>query len=235
MEAAAQIVRHPNGQWVAVAAVPIGTQMFRFNQILDERPIRDEANRRLGFVVGPRTKFEEMRPGVATTTLAGLPTPNAVESVINLARRASDALVNKAVREKLLHDLGQKIKAVADVMEQAYRKSRVPLSEIGFGPIVATSTAVSGITENDKLHVAIGQTMSAIAAGQPDTLRNVLEMAKRIPADAKSTKYVQELVMHSVGTTAARILFMLFHQNGLEKLAMIVAKANAPASPKQAA
>lgn len=147
-----RMVRYPNGHWAAIGAVPIGTSYFVINEIVDERPFREEALRRVATVIAP--SFAQQR--ARCTAISGTD-PDAAQReyadmyarVISAIRQAADVLINRQMREILLQKIGQALQNVANVAGAIQRGRPEVGVWTGSPPQIDPGRIVTGVMQGD--------------------------------------------------------------------------------------
>jgi hypothetical protein len=213
------IIRRPNGVWIGAAAVPIGTRVFSVEETLDEAPFREIALHHVGAVMGPTAREAHRDTQNGTSAEAS---DQATISTLVIAKQATDAIVAKNVRKELTGMLKRSVKAITQLAKQLYRRASVSPQIASFSPVVAVATATGGSTDT------IEQVLAQVAVGSRDAMISLVEMGRRIPADPNAERFLQDLLqnaseMAKTGSPVLTILHALFTQNGLVKLAQVVA------------
>lgn len=203
-----RIIKHPQGIWEGIAAIPLPAGVFTVREIVDTRDFKKAAARRLGAAINCRgqqisARSDGMNLGGAIGSL-----PDDLRRTYAIAKKAADAIIDHDARAALMHKLGLKIQAVVDFAEK-------------FAKSFSKGTTI-GAVPSARFHLAIGRLLERIEHGDQVALSSIVEMAKRVPADPRATQYMMGLVEYSAATPAAMIIYNLFRQQGLLKFAAVM-------------
>ncbi len=120
-----QIYRQPDGKWHAVAPIPIigstpmGASITVVREIVDERPFRDEAYRRIARTLAPVAR----QLGVIGATPGSEPHQR-LWNAVQVARQAAAVEVDQKVREQLMGKIGNAIQHAINTTKQVQSSHR---------------------------------------------------------------------------------------------------------------
>jgi hypothetical protein len=207
----ARVFRYPNGRWVAIGSVPIGTSIIAVQEIIDERPFREQALARILPTVGRQLQGERARLGCIGAEPGSNPEGEAAYAevfarAIQLVRKTADIMINHDVRTALLAKLGATLNHVADAAEAMYRSG------------VATSSVPKSLTDF----------IARMKEGDPQAVNAVVTAAQATAAgDRGARDFMVKLVHQSAWTDAGRVLYGILMQANLPQIASIVQRQEA--------
>jgi hypothetical protein len=203
-----QVTRHPNGVWSAVGSVPIGAGLFTVREIFDETPLRREAVRRVSQVVGP-----ELKAKCGATPDGRIVQNDMFWSMIKMANRTADLMVNKAAREVLMQRLAGAIRRATATASSIYKLHAPPPHMSLAAPAIGAHQPVE----------AVISVLANMMRGDERARQQILEMSTRVSNDARSRGMVQAIMERaSTMPQVASQLRALYVQYSMPKMVTVL-------------
>lgn len=205
----ARIIRYPNGRWVAIGAVPIGTSVIAVQEIIDERPFREQALARILPVMGMQLAHERARLGAfgaEANPEAEAAYAESFSRCVQLIRRTAEIMIDHDVRTALLKKLGMTLNHVADAAEAMYRSG------------AAQSPVPKQITD----------VIEGMKSGDPQAAYAIITASHAMMSgDQPARQFMMGVVNQATWTGAGPPLHGILTQAGLPQIAAIVQKQEA--------
>lgn len=205
-----RITRHPNGQWVAIGAIPLGASLFTIKEITDERPFKRAFLHRFANLLAPQLREARQRTGC----IAGVPgSQEAYAEVFTKAiaagRKAAEVFADRKVREDLMQKISKAI-TVATNMAEKYAKQ----------------VSVSGSANRSKVGKIANSIVNRILHGDATVYITIVDLARRTKElhDPKSRVLLAEVINQATLTPAGNVLRDLFVRCGCPQMVAVVEK-----------
>jgi len=212
-----KVARGPDGVWVGIGALPVGTGALPIVETLDEASIRRRAERRIAHQYGPqiirayramKDAHEALHEAEEEAAISGEYEISGIfgdaikfatdtfNSVVSNAKLALKAVVNSEARKKLIEKIGNGVAKAAKVIKTVYEH---PIFAGIVGVISATVPGAQALGVGYALSRAAMLAAEKIAAGDPQALEAVGTLAVQaagaagVPGNPEAAKVLAEI------------------------------------------